>query len=102
MLLKAIKHIFGDSWGNVKVDCILDNIIRLMLNLLSIAVLEENVLTLRRYSLMYLDVRYRDACNLQMVQLNNVSVCECAYIEYERQIEGEIKQMQQNVNNWCI
>lgn len=55
-------------------DCIFYNIIGLVLNFLRIAVLYENVLVLRRYMLMYLDVACHDVCNLQMVQLKKICV----------------------------
>ena len=41
-------------------------------------------LPLGDYTPKHLDVRYCDVGNLQMVQLQNVLVCECAYTEKDR------------------
>lgn len=68
-------------------DYVLDNIIGLVLG--SFSIVQENVLALRRYMLMYLDVRYRDVCNLQMVQLKNASVCESASVLNMRDVERD-------------
>lgn len=46
---------------------------------------------------MYLDVACQDVCNLQMVQLKK---CLCVNVHTLKM--RKIKQMQENVNNWCM
>lgn len=60
-------------------DYMLDNIMGFNVKFLQ----RRMSLLLGNYTPKHLDVRYCDIGNLQMVQLKNVLVCECAYTEKE-------------------